>query len=117
MGCAAALASLDLFESGDWRTRTAAIHARHRAFLDSLAGHDRACRTRLTGTIAAFDIPGEKGYGASAGAELKRVFLERGLLLRPLGNVVYVMPPYCVEDADLDRGYAGIREALDGIKT
>ncbi len=115
LGCAAALASLDLFETGDWRRRGAAIQARHRGFLDSLAGHDEACRTRLTGTIAAFDIAGDKGYGAAAGAKLKREFLERGLLLRPLGNVVYVMPPYCIEEADLDRGYAGIRDALDEL--
>lgn len=115
LGCAAALASLDLFESGEWRTRAAAIEKRHRGFLDSLAGHDKACRTRLAGTIAAFDIAGDKGYGAAVGGKLKRSFLERGLLLRPLGPVVYVMPPYCIEEAELERGYAGIRGALDEV--
>ncbi len=116
LGCAAGLASLDLFETGPWRDRADAIHAGHRAFLDSLAGHDRVRRTRLTGTIAAFDIAGEEeGYTASIGQVLKRAFLERGLLLRPLGNVVYLMPPYCIEDADLERGYAGVREVLAEI--
>ena len=116
LGCAAALASLDLFETGDWRERSAAIHARHREFLTGLSGHDKVSRTRLTGTIAAFDIAGETGYGAAVGAALKNAFLDRGLLLRPLGNVVYVMPPYCITDAELDRGYAGLRDALDDLK-
>jgi adenosylmethionine-8-amino-7-oxononanoate aminotransferase len=44
---------------------------------------------------------------------LRAFFQERGLLIRPLGNSIYVMPPYCIEDADLAAIWAGISEALD----
>ena len=116
LGCAAALASLDLLETDAWRTRTAEIAARHRAFLDSLAGHRKVAKRRHMGAIAAFNVMGEdEGYGTAIGAVLKRKFFERGLLLRPLGNVVYLMPPYCIEDADLERAYAGIRDVLEEI--
>jgi len=117
LGCAAALASLDLFEGGEWRERTERIAARHRAFLDGLAGHPKVSRRRLTGTIAAFDVGGQgAGYGAALGAALKREFLARGLLLRPLGNTVYLMPPYCIDDAQLDHAYDGIHAVLERIE-
>jgi adenosylmethionine-8-amino-7-oxononanoate aminotransferase len=116
LGCAAALASLDLFEDGAWHARAEAISARHRAFLDRLAGHPKVSRRRLMGTIAAFDVGAEGGYSAAIGPVLKRAFLDRGLLLRPLGNVVYLMPPYCIDDADLDHAYAEIAAVLDRIE-
>ena len=116
LGCAAALASLDLFESGAWRARAKAINAKHRVFLDGLAGHKRVRRPRLTGTVAAFDVVcSDSGYQAAIGSKLKQEFLDRGMLLRPLGNVVYLMPPYCIEDADLDRAYGAVRDVLDLI--
>ena len=48
-------------------------------------------------------------------AELKGFFLERGLLLRPLGNVVYLLPPYCITDAELDRAWDAIEDAAQTI--
>jgi adenosylmethionine-8-amino-7-oxononanoate aminotransferase len=113
LGCAAALASLELFETGEWKSRAASIAAHHRKFLDALAGHPKISRRRAIGTIAAFDFGQNGEYGAKTGAALKRRFLERGLLLRPLGNVVYLMPPYCIEDGDLERAYGEITAVLD----
>jgi adenosylmethionine-8-amino-7-oxononanoate aminotransferase len=43
---------------------------------------------------------------------MQRFFLQRGLLLRPLGDTVYLLPPYCITDAQLDQAYAGIAEGL-----
>lgn len=116
LGCAAALASLDLFDDGAWRGRVEAISASHRAFLDGLSGHPKIRRRRLMGTIAAFDFAAsEAGYDSAIGSTLKQKFLERGLLLRPLGNVVYLMPPYCIEDADLAHAYREIGDVLARI--
>jgi adenosylmethionine-8-amino-7-oxononanoate aminotransferase len=112
LGCAAALASLELLEAEATQARIAAIEARHRAFLGELGGLPVA-RPRVTGTIAALDVAaGEAGYTAAVGQRLKAAFLEAGLLIRPLGPTLYLMPPYCITDAQLDRAYAGIRDAL-----
>jgi adenosylmethionine-8-amino-7-oxononanoate aminotransferase len=116
LGCAAANASLDLSEGPGTRASLARIEAAHADFLERVAAHPRVSRRRLTGTIAAFDVTGEEnGYGASVGPWLKRAFLERGLLVRPLGNVVYLLPPYCIEDKQLASAYDGIVEVLDQL--
>lgn len=117
LGCAASLASLDLFDSGEWRERGEAISASHRVFLDGLSGHPKIRHRRLMGTIAAFDVASrDSGYASAIGAALKQKFLERGLLLRPLGNVVYLMPSYCIGDADLARAYREIGDVLTRIE-
>ena len=112
LGCAAGLASLALLERA-W-PRLAAIEAVHRRRLTGLAGHRRVARTRLRGTIAAFDVTheGAGGYGAEIGPAIKRACRSRGLLLRPLGDVVYLLPPYCVEDSELDLAYDVLEDVL-----
>ncbi len=68
------------------------------------------------GTIAALEIGGGgDGYLAALGPRLMALFRERDMLLRPLGNTVYVMPPYCIGEDDLDRVYAAIGEACDAL--
>ena len=71
---------------------------------------------RRTGTITAleFDVR-DGGYLAGIGPKLQAFFNDRNLLLRPLGNTIYVMPPYCVTAADLDEIYAAIRDAADAL--
>jgi len=113
IGCAAGLASLDLLEGPACQQRITEIEAIHRRRLDGLKTLANVARTRLTGTIAALDvIGGGKGYGADIGARLKTAFLERGLLLRPLGNVLYLLPPYCITDGELERAWDAVDEAL-----
>jgi adenosylmethionine-8-amino-7-oxononanoate aminotransferase len=109
LGCAAALASLDLLLSPESAAARARIEARHRNWLTGLAGHPRLVRPRGYGTIAAVDLAGdEAGYGSAAGPRLKRHFLEQGLLLRPLGPVIYLLPPYRVTDTQLEAAYRAI---------
>ena len=67
---------------------------------------------RATGTIAALDLhTGSAGYLAEIGPKLRAFFLERGLLVRPLGNVLYLLPPYCITGDELDGLYDAIEEA------
>lgn len=116
LGCAAGLASLELFTREDSLAAVARIERRHRGFLERLADHPRAARPRVRGSILAFDVvAGESGYGAAVGPWLKAFFLDRGLLLRPLGDVVYLLPPFCIGDEQLDRAYAGLLAALDAL--
>ena len=116
LGCAAGLASLDLLEAAECQARVAAIGALHRGRLDEMATRANVARTRICGTIAAMDVIGDgEGYGAGIGPRLKAAFLERGLLLRPLGNVLYLLPPYCIGEADLHRAWDVIGEVLEGL--
>ena len=115
LGCAAALASLDLTTSAETAANLKRIEERHRAAIAGLSGHPKLSRGRVMGTIAAIEVTDAQGYTAAVGQTLKRFFLERGLLLRPLGPVIYLLPPYCVTDGQLDRAYAAIREAADTL--
>ena len=115
LGCAAALASLQVFEDEQTLAKLPQIEAWHRQGLAQLAGHPAVQHVRVTGTIAAFDVvTADAGYTSAVGAKLKAFFHERGLLLRPLGNVVYLLPPYCVTQDELALAYQTIGEALIG---
>lgn len=119
LGCAAALASHDLLVDDACTTRRQEIEAWHRSFLADLAHDPLVTRPRVQGTIMAFDVKvpdGSAGYASAVGPKLKQSFTEDGLLIRPLGNVVYLLPPYCVTDAELNRAGDGIRRALDRIR-
>lgn len=73
-------------------------------------------KIRRAGTITALDLKvGDKGYLAGIGPKLQPFFNSRNLLLRPLGNTIYVMPPYCVTAADLNEIYAAIQDAADAL--
>ena len=62
-----------------------------------------------------FEAGGDAGYLAGIAPRLKAFFTERGLLLRPLGNTVYVMPPYCISTEDLTAVHAAIAEAAEVV--
>lgn len=111
LGCAAGLASLDLLEAADCQARIRAIEAIHRQRIPAIVARHKVARPRVCGTIAAFDVGADQGYGAAVGRTLKAAFLERGLLLRPLGNVLYLLPPYCIDETALHRAW----DAIDGV--
>lgn len=111
LGCAAALASLELLRENEPAFRTMEDH--HRRFLTSL-DHRGIERPRVMGTIVAFDLGGmgEDGYFNQIGRELRIQAMDMGLLLRPLGNTVYLMPPYSLTDEEREVMYSGVRELL-----
>lgn len=117
LGCAAALASLDLLLDPACTAARARIEAHHRTHLAArLAGHPLVRRFRVTGTIAAFDVEtGDGGYTSSVAPALRESFTRDNLLIRPLGNSVYLLPPYCVTDAQLDRAGDGLERALNSL--
>jgi adenosylmethionine---8-amino-7-oxononanoate aminotransferase len=110
IGCAAGLVSWQLLQRE--RERFVGMEAWHRQEMEALAGHPRLKRMRLCGTVAAVDIEtatlGGEGYTSALGPHLRQAFIERGLLLRPLGNTVYVLPPYCLERGELAAIYRAI---------
>ena len=115
LGCAAALASMDLLEQTADRFRR--IEAWHRQGLATLEENPRLRRLRVCGTIAAMDVVvgGEEGYLHEVGPLLKELFLKKGFVLRPLGNVLYILPPYCIERDQLSAAYACIQEVVASL--
>jgi adenosylmethionine-8-amino-7-oxononanoate aminotransferase len=106
VSCAAALASLDLHAATDSSAQVARINARMAHHLSGLSELSGITRPRVLGGIAAFDLAGEDpSYSSGSGHRLAAYALENGVLLRPLGNVVYLMPPYCTTDGDLDAAF------------
>ena len=90
------------------------IAAYHQQAMGELARRDSVENLRQCGTIAAFDLVSpQQGYLSPIGPLLYNFFIERGLLLRPLGNSIYIMPPYCVGKNELEQIYDGIFAALD----
>ncbi|MGO9173269.1 MAG: adenosylmethionine--8-amino-7-oxononanoate transaminase [Rhodomicrobium sp.] len=112
IACAAAAANLDVWAAEPVRERIAALAACQAAQLEPFKADDRFSNVRQLGTIAAMDLRVEDaGYLAGVATKLYNFFAERALLLRPLGNTIYVMPPYCTAQEELQQVYSAIAEA------
>lgn len=112
--CAAALANLGIWETEPVLERIAKLAALQAEHIAAFESDGRFENPRRIGTIAALDLKvTDSGYLASAGLALRDHFLASGVLLRPLGNTIYVMPPYCTTAADLAPVYDAIRSAPD----
>ena len=110
LACAVALASLDLFREEPVLERVSRLQQQLRAGFESLRvrGH-----VRVIGGVAAVELASDKpGYLDGIGPRLAAAFLERGLLLRPLGNVVYFMPPFCITESETAWALEQIVEVL-----
>ena len=113
IACAAALANLEIWENEPVLERVAAIAHLHAKGLDRFRDDRRFTNVRQIGSIAALDLAsGETGYLAGVGPRLYQGFLSRNLLVRPLGNTIYIMPPYCSEANELDMVYRGIADVI-----
>ena len=104
IGCAAALASLDVIEREDTPARLDALGATILGALEGLAQHPGVRNLRRCGGIVALDLvradEAPSGYLAQHALSLRAAAIERGVLLRPLGEVLYAMPPACTSEED-----------------
>src|SRR3989454_4992852 len=116
LACAAACASLQLFEDEPVFERIAAIAKIHAERLARLREAGAVGETRQIGTVAAIELGADDaGYLSGLRPRLYRYFLERSVLLRPLGNVVYVLPPYVIPPDQLHRVYDVIGQAIETL--
>jgi adenosylmethionine---8-amino-7-oxononanoate aminotransferase len=111
LGCAAALASLDLLQQNPEHFE--GFEQRHTPLLEQLSRQPRVLRPRCLGTMAAFELDaGENSYLNPVGKQIQRQCLEQGVYLRPLGNVVYLLPPLGSSDAQLLQCYQALEQAI-----
>ena len=115
IACAAANASLDLLLEDFCFQSIERIEKRHQAFYQQIKGHSMVRNPRVFGTILAFEINTDRdtSYFNEARHYLYPYFIEKGVLIRPLGNVIYLIPPYVITDEELDFVYKVLQEFLD----
>ncbi|WP_320665161.1 adenosylmethionine--8-amino-7-oxononanoate transaminase [Prochlorococcus sp. MIT 1223] len=115
LGCAAANASLDLLEKNPKKYLD--FEFRHLPHLKKLIKNPKVINPRLHGSIAAFNIEvnGTQGYLNSIGKALKQFALQNGVFIRPLGDVVYLLPPLCITDDELEKCYSTINKGLETL--
>jgi adenosylmethionine---8-amino-7-oxononanoate aminotransferase len=118
LACAAANASLDLLLAEGCQLQINSIVASHTAFAASIKNHHKIKNVRQLGTIIAFEINTNENtsYFNTIANEMYRYFISHGVLLRPLGNVLYIMPPYCISLKELEEIYSAIAQFLDTSK-
>jgi len=114
IACAAALANLGVWQDEPVRERIAALSAAQAARIRRFEGNPRFADARRCGTISAVElVVPDAGYLAEIGPRLRKFFLDQGLLVRPLGHTIYLMPPYCVTESELDLLHDAVAEAAE----
>lgn len=116
LACAVACANLDLIAEPLFFENINRIAAQHTLFAESLKDHPRVKEVRQLGTILAVEIQLDSeasSYFSDLRDRAYNYFLENGLLIRPLGNIVFLNPPYCITNEELQKASEGIRSFLD----
>lgn len=112
LACAAGCASLDLLEKEETWNNIQRIENQHLEFAKEAKQFNGVGAVRTKGTILAVEYKtgAQTGYFNSLRDRLYEFFLERGIILRPLGNIIYIIPPYCISEEELNLVYDAIRE-------
>lgn len=116
IACAAAAANLAIWQDEPVLDHVAALGVLQDIQLSRVRPDVRFKNARRIGTVAAFDVAKtEEGYLANIALDLRQAALRRGVLIRPLGGTIYVMPPYCTHPDDLAAAYDAISDACDEV--
>jgi len=116
-GCAAALASIDLLLTQEMQDNIQRVNCHHLAFENTIKYHPKVVTTRVLGVIFALEIQTdtEEDYYGTMRNKLYDFFIENGIILRPVGNIVYILPPYVITEKQLQKVYQTIEDALEMI--
>nr|WP_294777705.1 adenosylmethionine--8-amino-7-oxononanoate transaminase [uncultured Flavobacterium sp.] len=116
-GCAAALASIGLLETSEIQNNITRINAQHLAFAQKIKNHPKVKTTRVLGVIFALEIKTDsaESYYGSMRMKLYNFFIEHGVILRPVGNIVYILPPYIISEAQLEKVYSIVEQAVEMV--
>ncbi|MDD3436607.1 MAG: adenosylmethionine--8-amino-7-oxononanoate transaminase [Candidatus Gastranaerophilales bacterium] len=120
VACAAASANLDICMENSGKNvldKVKFINNYHTGKKEKFEQNDLVKNPRILGSIFAFDIKTDKeGYLADLAVDLSKYYIENGVLLRPLGNTVYIMPSYCILQSSLDKIYDTIEKSLEDVR-
>lgn len=116
-GCAAAIGSIDLINQAETKTKISTINQRHLAFKSITENHPKVASIDCLGVILRVEIKvnGSPEFYGDLRDKLYEFFIEEGVILRPAGHIIYMLPPYCITPSELDRVYEVITQALDTI--
>jgi len=114
-GCAAALASISLLQTAETQNNIARINQSHLDFEQKIKSHPKVETTRVLGVIFALEIKTEsqESYYGTMRNKLYNFFIENGIILRPVGNIVYILPPYIITNSQLEKVYTTVEKALE----
>ena len=112
--CAAAVASMEILRGAECQANIARIVGQHADFVQKIKNNPFVKNVRQTGTILAIELATTEGtsYTNTIKARAMQFFLDNGVLIRPLGNIIYLLPPYCISAADLIYIYGVVERAL-----
>jgi adenosylmethionine---8-amino-7-oxononanoate aminotransferase len=114
-GCAAAIASLELLQTLEMQNNLVRINQSHLDFEKRIKNHSKVKTTRVLGVIFALEVKSEnqESYYGNLRNQLYDFFIENGVILRPVGNIVYILPPYIITKNQLDKIYQTIENVLE----
>ena len=115
LACTAAIAGIDLLLSEEIQKQIAKINSKHREFETRIINHHKVRSTRVLGVIFALDLNIETDRYGKLRDKLYKYFMQNGLFLRPLGNTIYILPPYVITDEQLDKIYGVIEKCFEII--
>lgn len=113
LACAAGLAAIKLYESDDIQKNIGMITKAHQTFSNELQQHPKVKNVRQLGVILAFELTTEMERYGNLRNELFSFFMQKGVFLRPLGNTIYLLPPFVTNEEELSILYDSIRACLD----
>jgi adenosylmethionine-8-amino-7-oxononanoate aminotransferase len=115
IGCAAAIASIDLLTSTEIQSNIQRISQKHKVFGATITNHPKVKSTRSIGVIFALDLDTNMERYGTLRDLLLSSFMKEGVFLRPLGNTIYIQTPYVISDEQLEKIYNTIVKVLDTL--
>ena len=114
-GCAAALASIELLQTQEIQNHIKRINQSHLDFQNKIKTHSKVKTTRVLGVIFALEVKTEaqENYYGALRNKLYHFFIENGVILRPVGAIIYILPPYIITKQQLQKVYKTIEKALE----
>ncbi|MEE4001743.1 adenosylmethionine--8-amino-7-oxononanoate transaminase [Tenacibaculum sp. FZY0031] len=115
IACSAALASIELLKTQEIQDNIQFIEKSNKTFAKKTENHPKVNSTRCKGVILAIDLNTNSGRYGSLRDQLLTSFMNEGVFLRPLGNTIYIQPPYVITKEQLDKIYTTIEKVLDSL--
>jgi adenosylmethionine-8-amino-7-oxononanoate aminotransferase len=113
LACRVAIAGIELLQTEEMQANIKRIEASHQSFAERITGHSKVKNIRQLGVIFAFDLDIEMERYGDLRNQLFEFFMIQGVFLRPLGNTIYILPPYVITEGELQKIYEVIEASLE----